>query len=168
MFTPVNLLNAVFPDDLYFQATGGGITFGGGEPLLRSRFIRVFCEMAPDDWRITIETSLNADLVQLQEVAPFVSEYYVDVKDMNPDIYRRYALRDNQRVLSCLRWLAGEGLQDKVVVRLPLIPDFNTDADRGQSRQQLQALGFTRFGLFTYIRDVEAHKLQQLQDDLQV
>lgn len=37
--TPQQLLAEVAIDNLYFQATGGGVTFGGGEPLLRSEFI---------------------------------------------------------------------------------------------------------------------------------
>ena len=37
----------VMVDNLYFQATGGGVTFGGGEPLLRSREIAVFCQLCP-------------------------------------------------------------------------------------------------------------------------
>ena len=36
------------------------------------------------------------------------------------------------------------------IVCLPLIPDCNTEADREASRKALEALGFTRFDLFTY------------------
>ena len=41
--TPTELYDEVSIDDLYFTATGGGVTFGGGEPLIRSSFIREFC-----------------------------------------------------------------------------------------------------------------------------
>ena len=41
--TAEELLERVKMDDLYFRATGGGITFGGGEPLLHASFIYVFC-----------------------------------------------------------------------------------------------------------------------------
>ena len=71
---------------------------------------------------------------------------------MNPDIYRRYTGRDNSQMLHNLDWFSRQGLQQKVTIRLPLIPGFNTDADRQQSRQQLEALGFTDFDLFDYIR----------------
>ena len=37
--TPQQLLETVAIDNLYFLATGGGITFGGGEPAMRSEFI---------------------------------------------------------------------------------------------------------------------------------
>ena len=53
MMTPDELIDELKIDDLYFQATGGGVCFGGGEPLLRSEFIREFRSLAPKEWRIT-------------------------------------------------------------------------------------------------------------------
>ena len=42
-YKPVKkILDEVAVDDLYFKATGGGVTFGGGEPLLRSGEIVAF------------------------------------------------------------------------------------------------------------------------------
>lgn len=43
------------------MTTGGGICFGGGEPLLWSDFIHDFCKMIPSTWKITIETSLHVE-----------------------------------------------------------------------------------------------------------
>ena len=56
--TPEELLERVRTDHLYFCATGGGITFGGGEALLHADFIREFREICPPEWKITAETSL--------------------------------------------------------------------------------------------------------------
>lgn len=156
--TPEDLLGEVRIDDLYFQATGGGITFGGGEPLLRSAFIRKFCELAPREWNITLETSLHVPRKHLEEVLPFVGEYFIDVKDMNPDTYRRYTSRSNRQTLQNLQWLADQGLQDHVIIRLPRIPDYNNGWAVRRSRKALESMGYTRFDCFTYIKDVEDHK----------
>ena len=145
------LLQEVMLDDLYFQATGGGICFGGGEPLLRSEAIAEFCRQCPAEWNIYVETSLNVPLPSLQQVIPYVAHYYIDVKDLSPDVYRRYCQQDNAQVVDNLRYLASQGLQHKVTVRLPLIPGFNTPADRQRSRQQLESLGFTAFDEFVYL-----------------
>lgn len=45
-------------DDAYFLMTGGGVTFGGGEPLLQADFIHELCMEMPAKWRCTMETSL--------------------------------------------------------------------------------------------------------------
>lgn len=149
--TPGELYSEVEIDDLYFMATGGGICFGGGEPLLRSDFIKAFAEIMNPEWKLTIETSLNVPLENVKAIASLVQMWYVDIKDMNPDIYKAYGCKENKQVISNLQWLAANGYADKVIIRLPLIPEYNTDEDRQQSQQQLEKMGFTNFDKFNYI-----------------
>lgn len=149
--TPGELYSEVEIDDLYFMATGGGICFGGGEPLLRSDFIKAFAEIMNPEWKLTIETSLNVPLENVKAIASLVQMWYVDIKDMNPDIYKAYGCKENKQVVSNLQWLAANGYADKVIIRLPLIPEYNTDEDRQQSQQQLEKMGFTNFDKFNYI-----------------
>ena len=149
--TPGELYSEVEIDDLYFVATGGGICFGGGEPLLRSDFIKAFAEIMNPEWKLTIETSLNVPLENVKAIASLVQMWYVDIKDMNPNIYKAYGRKENKQVVSNLQWLAANGYADKVIIRLPLIPEYNTDEDRQQSQQQLEKMGFTNFDKFNYI-----------------
>ena len=149
--TPGELYSEVEIDDLYFMATGGGICFGGGEPLLRSDFIKAFAEIMNPEWKLTIETSLNVPLENVKAIASLVQMWYVDIKDMNPDIYKAYGCKENKQVVSNLQWLAANGYTDKVIIRLPLIPEYNTDEDRQRSQQQLEEMGFTNFDKFNYI-----------------
>lgn len=149
--TPSELYSEVEIDDLYFVATGGGICFGGGEPLLRSDFIKAFAEIMNPEWKLTIETSLNVPLENVKAIASLVQMWYVDIKDMNPDIYKAYGCKENKQVISNLQWLAANGYADKVIIRLPLIPEYNTDEDRQQSQKELEEMGFTNFDKFNYI-----------------
>ena len=149
--TPGELYSEVEIDDLYFMATGGGICFGGGEPLLRSDFIKAFAEIMNPEWKLTIETSLNVPLENVKAIASLVQMWYVDIKDMNPNIYKAYGCKENKQVVSNLQWLAANGYADKVIIRLPLIPEYNTDEDRQRSQQQLEEMGFTNFDKFNYI-----------------
>ena len=149
--TPGELYSEVEIDDLYFMATGGGICFGGGEPLLRSDFIKAFAEIMNPEWKLTIETSLNVPLENVKAIASLVQMWYVDIKDMNPEIYKAYGCKENKQVISNLQWLAANGYADKVIIRLPLIPEYNTDEDRQRSQQQLEKMGFTNFDKFNYI-----------------
>lgn len=125
--------------------------FGGGEPALRSRFIEAFRAICPKEWKINIETSMNVPHEHLERLMPVVDEYMIDIKDMNPRIYREYTGMGNEKVMSNLERLAAEGLADRCIIRIPLIPDFNTDEDRENSVRQLQEMGFTRFDRFDYI-----------------
>ena len=150
--SPRELVEEVAVDDLYFVATGGGVTFGGGEPLLRSAFIAEFRRIANPAWNISLETSLNVDTRQLKEVMPYVDHYYIDIKDMNPDTYRQYTGKDNSLVLTNLNLLATDIPQEKITIRLPLIPAYNNSTAREASLKTLQSLGFTTFDLFNYIK----------------
>lgn len=125
--------------------------FGGGEPALRSRFIEAFRAICPKEWKINIETSMNVPQEHLERLMPVVDEYMIDIKDMNPRIYREYTGMGNEKVMSNLERLVAEGLADRCIIRIPLIPDFNTDEDRENSVSQLQEMGFTRFDRFDYI-----------------
>ena len=156
--TPAELLDEVMVDNLYFLATGGGITFGGGEPAIRSEFIEAFCRMAPPEWHFTMETALNVDRPHLERLLPLIHEYFIDIKDVNPDIYRRYTGQDNQRVLDNLQWLLShDDMADRIVVRVPHIPDYNTDEDVRHSRQYLESISITRIDEFTYQRRDSQH-----------
>ena len=151
--TVEELIDEVRIDQLYFLATGGGVTFGGGEPLLHRAFIKAFCEQCPKEWRISIESSLNVPRKNVEEVLPFVKEWIIDIKDMNPDIYKAYSGISNERVIDNLRWIASEhaDLLPCITIRLPHIPDHNTYDDRDSSQAFLETLGYTNFDRFEYI-----------------
>lgn len=137
-------------DGLYFSATGGGATFGGGEPLLHADFLAEFAEMRPADWCVRVETSLNVDEALLWRALDAVDGWIVDVKDLNSEIYRRYTGADNARALRNLHILA-ESCPERVRIRLPRIPGFNADGDRDASERALREMGFSEIQRFDYI-----------------
>ncbi len=150
-FTPETLYRRVKIDDLYFRASGGGVTFGGGEPLLYVLFLQQFRALCDDGWQLCAETSLNVPSSSVKVAADIFDNFIVDIKDVNSDIYCRYTTQDNARVMQNLRWLIGAIGADRVLVRLPLIPGFNTEKDRANSRALLRDMGVSRFDEFEYI-----------------
>lgn len=150
-YTPESLYQEVKIDELYFIATGGGVTFGGGEPALRPEFIRHFRELCGPTWKITLETSLNVPEDNIKALLPVVDFWIIDIKDMDAAIYNSYTGTDNTSVLSNLRLIAEAGRQGDCIIRLPLIPGYNDDAARDESRKMLTNMGFEKFDLFTYI-----------------
>ena len=149
-FTPETLYQELLIDDLYFVATGGGVCFGGGEPLLRPEFIYQFHALCAGRWKITLETSLNVPLKSLQTVAPLVNDFIIDIKDANDEIYMAYTGKSNAQVWENLAWLAANYDHEHVFLRVPLIPEFNTDEDRERSVERLSKLGFEKFDRFSY------------------
>ena len=155
MKTPEEVMQTIRKDELYYLATNGGVTFGGGEPLLRADFIKEVLELGAKHWHITVETSLNEPLQKLVLLFPYIHEYVVDIKDMNPCIYKSYSGRDNELVKSNLRWLIEHGKAENITCRIPLSPEFNTSKDQQRSKQELETMGITRFDLFTYRTNIK-------------
>ena len=149
--TAAQLLERVRIDNLYFCASGGGITFGGGEPLLHAEFLRQFHSLAPAQWKIRLETSLAVPAEKVLPAVEAADEFIVDCKDMNPEIYRRYTGGDQSLMVSNLRRLLDRIGAERILVRVPLIPDYNTAEDQANSVSSLKALGITRFDLFPYV-----------------
>lgn len=145
------LFDKVKIDDLYFIATGGGVTFGGGEPLLYPDFLQEFRQLCGKRWHLCAETSLNVPWGNVEKAAGCIDEFIIDCKDTDPDIYRRYTGQDNSRMLENLRKLVELVGTERIIVRLPLIPGYNTEEDRTRSQQRLEAMGITRFDRFTYL-----------------
>lgn len=151
-FTTAELYEKVRVDELYFLATGGGICFGGGEPSLRYEFILEFRELCGADWKLTIETALNVPKKNIEALLSVIDYWIVDVKDMNPEIYKAYTGKENKQVLENLELLRG--IPDKVMIRIPSIPEYNTKEDQDSSVAKLKEIGFSDFDIFVYRTEI--------------
>ena len=149
--TAEDLIGRLKVDDLYFRATGGGVTFGGGEPLLHAAFLRRFRECRPPEWLVSAETSLAVPEEQVRMAAGAVDEWIVDCKDMDPDIYHRYTGGNAELMKSNLRFLLETAGPDRIIVRVPLIPGYNTPEDQNRSADALRAMGVKELDLFNYV-----------------
>lgn len=149
-YTPEMLLKKVSVDSIYFQATNGGITFGGGEPLLNAQFISDFIQIAPRTWNYTMETSLAVPFENIEGLADRINEFVVDVKSMDEAIYHSYTGGNLTFVKSNLQRLLHLIGSQRIIVRLPIIPGYADELLQESSAKQLLAMGVTRIDMFTY------------------
>ena len=140
--TAEELLERVRIDSIYFLSSGGGVTFGGGEPLLRSTFIQRFREVCPPGWTLAVETSLNVPWEDVERLLGVVDLWIVDIKDPDPERYLEYTGEPNEQVLANLDLLRRLGHAPKVLVRVPWIRGLNTRKDAVFSARQFASRGF--------------------------
>ena len=148
--TAAELLKKTKIDDLYFQATGGGLCFGGGESLLHLDFYEAFRLLCPN-WRFTAETCLNLPPEDVARAAVIFDAFIIDVKTLDPAIYQAYTGREQGPLLENLRYLAASLDPACLHVRIPLIPDYNDPADQDRTEAALRDMGFTEIERFSYV-----------------
>ena len=149
--TATALVEELMTDHLYFVATGGGVAWGGGEPLLHHAFMKRVMELAPREWNFYMETSLQVNPALLQDALPRIRHFYVDIKDTDPTVYHAYTGGSATRALNHLAWLLTQVRSEDITVRLPLIPGFNTNEHRRRSRALLKEMGVVHIDEFTYL-----------------
>ena len=148
--TAEELYRSVRVDDLYFQATGGGLCFGGGESLLHTDFYRALRPLCPG-WRFTAETCLNVPRESLERAAELFDAFIIDVKTLDAAIYRAYTGREQGPLLENLRFLAETLPPERLRVRVPRIPDYNDASDQDKTEAALRRMGFTQIERFDYV-----------------
>ena len=149
-YSPEELMKIVEIDDIYFQMTEGGITFGGGEPLLYNEFIHQFCKIANPAWKIRMETSLNVPWKKIKLLLSDVDFWFIDIKDLNENIYRKYTGTGNKQLTENLMKLDAMIPQERICIRVPLIPGYNTEKDIENSVSILKQ--FKNIDRLTYIQ----------------
>ena len=97
-----------------------------------------------------METSLFIPRNYLAQVIDAADLFVVDCKDMDESIYRKYTGEDCSVMEENLRYLLQRKDPDSILVRVPLIPGFNTAQDRKRSEAKLREMGVKRLDLFEY------------------
>ena len=169
--SPESLWERLKIDDVYHKAVPriGGVTFGGGEPALQSKFIEEFRKICPPRWMIDIQTSLNVPIEHIKRLMNVIDTWYIDIKDINDEIYKKYTGKSNKQVLENLNFLVKNGLSDRIQLRVPEIPGFNTkkDTDRTVKSLEQSIWGVERFVYETLpktIQDSHKYKGQRGKD----
>lgn len=149
--TANELYDEVKKDNLYYLATGGGITFGGGEPCLYSSYIVDFKKICNPKWTLTIETSLSINQIHIKKLFPIIDYWIIDIKDMDNKRYKKYTGSNNSLMIKNLKWLLKHGKAKQMLVRVPYIEGYNTKEDVNNNVAILKELGVVNIEIFNYI-----------------
>lgn len=120
------VMNEVELDRAFFDESGGGVTFTGGEPLAQPEFLYELAETCRDlEIHTAVDTSGLAGPRVIEQLAPLVDLWLYDVKTVDCDSHISAVGCANELPISNLRWLVNQGRD--VMLRIPLIPGFNDD-----------------------------------------
>lgn len=150
MLTVSEIYNRICIDRPYILATNGGITFGGGEPLLYPNLISEIRHICEQEMTVYVETSLNVPLKNIETTAEDVDKYYIDIKITDAESYRKYTGGSLATAIDNLKRLIEIKPTNSVVVRIPQIPGFVDEDKQTDAKETLKSIGVEQFDLFRY------------------
>ena len=122
------ILNEIEKERVFFDQSGGGVTFSGGEPLLQSKFlIELLDECGRRGIHRAVDTAGLANSEVILEVAKRTDLFLYDLKMMDSARHRKWTGVPNEKILENLNLLAETGV--KIIIRIPLIGGVNDDPE---------------------------------------
>lgn len=118
------LFNVIKADKPFYNASGGGVTFSGGECLLQIDFLVEICKLCYEDQiGIAIDTSVNSKWDDITRLFPFKPLFICDIKTMDDYKHKNIIGSSNRQILENIRNLDISG--QRIWIRTPLIGGFN-------------------------------------------
>jgi pyruvate formate lyase activating enzyme len=122
------IMDIIEKERIFFDQSGGGVTFSGGEPLIHTKMlIRLLDECGKRGIHRAVDTAGNVSTKTILEVAKRTDLFLYDIKMMDSDLHREWTISGNEKILDNLKILAEAGKQ--IIIRIPLIGGIN-DTDK--------------------------------------
>jgi pyruvate formate lyase activating enzyme len=127
-------MSEIESDRSFFDESGGGVTFSGGDPVLQSDFLLALLRACKErDIHTAVDTSGAFPWKTLEKVRPYIDLFLFDIKVMDEARHRALTGVANNRLLHNLRQLSLLG--HKIIIRVAVIPGVNDD------EQSMRAIG---------------------------
>ena len=148
--TVAQVMDTLVKDIPFYDESGGGVTFTGGEPFLQYAFLRECLKACRElDIHTAVETSGYTSWERLKEASRLTDLFLYDVKLMDEEKHRAYTGVSNKPILENLERLARN--HPDICVRIPIIPGINDDAGNiGQTCTFLKAINIHRVNILPY------------------
>ena len=149
------IMQEILSDEMFYQMSGGGVTFSGGECMLQAAFLETLlrkCRKA--GIHTAVDTAGNVPFESFEKIMPYTDLFLYDVKCFTDELHRKGTGVSNQRILANLKKLSDTFSGD-IIIRIPIIPGFNTDPDelqkmasflRGIKCRQIEPLPYHKLG----------------------
>ncbi|MCX5995922.1 MAG: glycyl-radical enzyme activating protein, partial [Chloroflexi bacterium] len=150
LMTVDEVLEEVKKDALFYQNSGGGVTFSGGEPTQQPEFLWHLLKRCQESG---IQTALDTSGFVKPEILKRVLEHtnlvLYDIKHMDPAKHKELTGVDNRLILENAKMIATMG--KPMIIRVPLIPEHNDSKENFKALAEFMlGLGLKRVDLLPY------------------
>ena len=122
-YTSDEVLAEVIKDKAFYDNSGGGVTFSGGECMLQLDFLREILEKCKSAGIHTaVDTAGNVPWESFEKILPFTDLFLYDIKAFGAELHRKGTGVSNELILENLKNLSGRA---DIIVRIPVIGGYN-------------------------------------------
>lgn len=149
-FTVRELMKEIIKDEAFYDESGGGVTFSGGEPLIYADFLKEVLQACNTRGiHTTVDTCGYAEWANFEKILGKVDLFLYDLKLMNDEKHKKYTGVGNKLILENLNRLSERGCN--IFIRMPIIAGVNDDDEHiNESICYLSNLNIIQVNLLPY------------------
>ncbi|KUO73918.1 MAG: radical SAM protein [Clostridia bacterium BRH_c25] len=126
LMTVTEVIAQIEKDSIFYDESGGGVTFSGGEPLSQPEFLlELLKQCKKREYHTAVDTSGYGAAEMVKAVSSMTDLFLYDLKLMDDDKHISYTGVSNKQILENLKTISRLG--NRIHIRIPLIPDINDD-----------------------------------------
>lgn len=122
------MMELIEKDRIFYTNSGGGVTVGGGEPVMQYEFVETLLSACrASNVHTAIETCGYGEWEKIKGIFDNTDQVFFDLKAMDPQLHRKLTGVDNEKILANAKNIAAAG--NKITFRIPLVPGCNDSSE---------------------------------------
>ena len=128
-YTIHELLTEIIKDKVFYDASGGGVTFSGGECMLQIDFLKELLKKCKEaDIHTAVDTAGNLPWEYFEKILPHTDLFLYDIKSVSENLHIEGTGVSNKAILNNLK-LLSKNYDGEIIIRIPIIPGFNANPE---------------------------------------
>lgn len=126
-YTVDEVFNEIIKDKTFYETSGGGVTFSGGECMLQIDFLlEILKKCRENGIHTAIDTAGNVPWRSFEKILPYTDLFLYDIKCFSEDLHIEGTGVSNKRIIENLKKLS-DNFDGDIIIRIPVITGFNDD-----------------------------------------
>ena len=159
-YTVDEVFAEVVKDRSFYENSGGGVTFSGGECMMQIDFLyEVLKKCKESGIHTAVDTAGNVPWERFEKILPFTDLFLYDVKAFSEELHKEGTGVSNSLILENLKRLSGKA---KIIIRIPIIGGYNDNINEiNRIADFLKDIEFSKVELLPY-HSLGEHKYDAL------
>lgn len=147
--TSREIMKEIIKDEAFYEESGGGVTFSGGEPLMYVDFLQDILKSCKiRGIHTAVDTSGYTSWESFEKIIDKVDLFLYDLKLIDNEKHKKYTGVSNKVILENLKKLSDSGAN--IYIRMPIIAGVNDDSHIDETIEFLSNLNIIQVNLLPY------------------